>query len=476
MDGQDGRLPWLHRISLRLRLTVLTALVVAAAVALGGLLILVSLESELLRAADDAGKERAQELAVLAAEGSLPTPLPEMQDPETFAEVVSNGQIITETAGLDQRSAFELPERKVGQIDLVEVSRLPLDKPGPYRVVAHGVDTSTGPMTIFVAVPVHDVEHTMSAATRIGAIGLTGLVGVLATVMWLAIGRTLAPVNAIRIRADAISGQNLDLRVPTPAQHDEIGRLAITVNQMLGRLQVSAENQRRFVADAAHELRSPIASLRVQLETARDRDGAGDRETDMLHETARMEVLIDQLLLLARADADTPWVRLSMVDLDDVVDSVVSSLGSDGRVAIDTSAVEPLQLSGDAGLLEQVVRNLVQNAVSHASEMVRVSVSRLGGNIAVLIVDDDGPGVPQDRREDIFGRFVRLDDSRDRGRGGVGLGLSIVSEIVRAHGGGIYVSDSPSGGARFVVKLSISRVDTRADQSHDRGENSPQVG
>src|SRR4029077_14755064 len=105
--------------------------------------------------------------------------------------------------------------------------------------------------------------------------------------------RALAPVNAIRTRADAISGQSLDLRVPVPAQHDEIGRLARTVNQMLGRLQYSVERQRRFVADAAHELRSPITSLRVQLETARDRDGSGGREGDMLHETERMESLVD---------------------------------------------------------------------------------------------------------------------------------------------------------------------------------------
>jgi signal transduction histidine kinase len=176
----------------------------------------------------------------------------------------------------------------------------------------------------------------------------------------------------------------------------------------------------------------------------------------MLHETARMEGLVDQLLLLARAGADDSWLRLSTVDLDDVVDSGVGSLGSEGDVVIDTSAVEPVQLSGDAALLEQVVGNLVQNAAAHAREIVRVSVSSGGGDVAVLTVDDDGPGVPPDRREDIFERFVRLDESRDRVRGGVGLGLAIVSEIVHAHGGRIHVGDSPMGGARFVVELPVS--------------------
>jgi signal transduction histidine kinase len=478
MAEEGGRLAWLHRVSLRLRITLLTALVVALAVALGGLLILVSLESELLGAADDVGKERAQEIAGLAAEGALPSALPEMEDPETPAEVVSSGRVVTATPGFQEPGGLGLSERTAGEIDVDEVSQLPLDIPGPYRVVAQGVDTPKGPVTVFVAVPVHDVEHAVSAATRIGAIGLSLLVGVLATVMWLAIGRALAPVNAIRTRADAISGQSLDLRVPTPAQQDEIGRLARTVNQMLERLQLSAESQRRFVADAAHELRSPITSLRVQLETARDHDWAGrrDRVSDMLHETARMEGLVDQLLLLARAGADDSWLRLSTVDLDDIVDSAVGSPGSDGVVAIDTTAVEPVQLSGDAALLEQVVRNLVQNATSYARGSVRVSLSVGVGDLAVLTVDDDGPGVPPDRRLDIFERFVRLDDSRDRVRGGVGLGLAIVSEIVHAHRGRIYVVDSPMGGARFVVELPVARAGAPAGEPQHGNGTTRQAG
>jgi signal transduction histidine kinase len=456
VEGGD-RLSWRHRVSLRLRITLLTALVVAVAMALGGVLIMVSLRSELLGAADDVGKERAQELAGLAAAGNLSRSLPEMEDPETPAEVVSGDGVLAATPGFSGTSGLGLPARTPGQVDVVEVDRLPLDIPGPYRVVAQGVDTRTGPVTVYVAVPVHDVEHAMSAAVRIGAIGLSVLVAVLAAVMWLAIGRALAPVNAIRTRADAISGQSLDLRVPTPVQEDEIGRLARTVNQMLGRLQASSESQQRFVADAAHELRSPVASLRVQLETARDRDWAGgrDRVGDMLHETARMEGLVDQLLLLARAGADT-WLRVSTVDLDDIVDAGVSALGPGDAVTIDTSAVKPVQLEGDAALLEQVVRNLVQNAAGHARSTVRVSLTTTAPDAAVLTVDDDGPGVPPDRRQDIFERFVRLDDSRARLQGGVGLGLAIVAEIVRAHRGRISVEDSPLGGARFVVELPVA--------------------
>lgn len=471
MAEEADRVGWRHRVSLRLRITVITSLVVAVAVALGGFLILVSLESELLGAADQAGKDRAQEIARLAAAGTLPTPLPAMRDPETPAEVVSDGQVVSTTADLDDQGGLGLPELRPGQVDTVDVTRLPLDFPGPYRVAAQGVTTPDGPMTVFVVVPVHDVEHTIDVATRIAVIGLSLLVAVLATVLWFAIGRALAPVNAIRTRADAISGRSLDLRVPTPAQYDEIGRLARTVNQMLERLQLSSERQRTFVADAAHELRSPIASLRVQLETARDSgwNGRPDRVGDMLHETTRMEGLVDQLLLLARAGADTSWVRPSAVDLDDIVDVAVSSLGPDDAVTVDTSGVQPVQLSGDAALLEQVVRNLVQNAVTYARQTVRVSLCSTGGTTdgttdgttATLTVDDDGPGVPPERREDIFERFVRLDDARDRRQGGVGLGLAIVLEIVQAHGGWIHVEDSPFGGARFVVELPVAPIGPR---------------
>jgi signal transduction histidine kinase len=465
MTDEGQRPPWRHRLSLRLRITLVTAVVVAVVVALGGILILVALRAELVAAADEAVEARADEIARLAADDALPRPLPPMHDPVTFSEVVSGGRTVTATDSLLGGTGFDLPEQEAGQVDVSGVPRLPLAGTGPYRVAARGVDTPSGPMTVFVAVSIAHLDHTMAVAARIGAIGVAVLVVVLATVTWLAIGRSLAPVEGIRARAEAITGQNLDRRVPVPDQLDEIGRLARTVNQMLGRLERSAARQRRFVADAAHELRSPIASLRVQLETARDTERTPGREGDMLYETTRMEGLVDQLVVLARADADTSWLRLETVDLDDLIDSAVTSLTPRDGLVIDTSAVEPVQLCGDARLLEQVVRNLVHNALGHARGTVRVSTSAGGDDLAVLVVDDDGPGVPEDRRDDIFERFVRLDVSRDRDHGGVGLGLAIVAEIVRAHGGRVHVGDSPSGGARFVVELPITAVDTHTSQS-----------
>ena len=445
------RLPLRHRLSLRLRITLITAVVVAVVVAIGGLLILVALESELEDAADQAGLLRADEVATLAEQGDLPTPLEPMRDPESYAQVVAGSELVTATDDPGSDNFFGLPEQEPGETSIREVSRLPLDASGPYRVVSRGVTTPTGPVTVHVAVPVGDLEHTINTAARILAIGLSLLVIVLATVLWFATGRTLAPVDAIRTRAEAITAERLDQRVPVPPQEDEIGRLARTVNRMLARLERSAERQRRFVADAAHELRTPIASLRVQLETAGHRN-PGSELGDLVEETVRMQALVDQLLLLARADAEAPWLRLTTVDLDDVVHSAAASLGSGGHVVVDVSAVEPVQLPADAALLERVVRNLLENAVGYAAAVVRVSLTASDG-VAVLIVDDDGPGIPPDRRDEVFERFVRLDDARDRGRGGVGLGLALVWEIVEAHGGRIHVEGAPSGGARFVVEL-----------------------
>jgi signal transduction histidine kinase len=462
MTAED-RLPWRDRVSLRVRITVITAVAVGVVVALGGILILTALRLELVRAADDAVKVRATEVAQLAAEGTLPQHLPLARDPETFAEVVADGRMVSATRGLGERNLFELAELEVGEADVVEVLTLPLDEPGPFRVVAQGVSTPDGPVTVFVAVSVEHLEHTIRTAVRTVAVALSLLVLVLATVTWIAIGHALAPVAAMRAWAASITGSNLESRAPVPdQQHDEIGDLARTVDDMLARLQNSAERQRHFVADAAHELRTPLASLRAQLETARDSGRTEGRERDMLRATGRMESLVDQLLILARADGDAPWVRRSVVDLDDIVDSAVRSLPTDPGVVIDTRAVRPVQLRGDADLLERVVVNLVDNARAHAHRAVGISLCSEKG-VAQLTVDDDGTGVPEERRAEVFGRFVRLDASRDRRHGGVGLGLAIVAEIVHAHGGRVRVGDSPMGGARFTVELPTAPVEDSVD-------------
>ena len=462
----------LRRLSLRVRMVLVTAAIVTAVLSLGLVALSAVAESELIEDATDLRLEQAKELAGIAVAGGLPEVLPLMGNDEDVVQIVSAGQVLAASANVQTRSAFPLPEQPPWTTEIVELDQLyandATDEPSRYRVVAYGFDGPTGPATIFVAFSLEEIEEVVGVEARIRALGLPVLILVLSAAMWVVVGRTLAPVEAIRAQADAITGSALDRRVPEPPHQDEIGRLARTVNAMLGRLQESAERQRRFVADAAHELRSPVASMRAQLEVASDGGGEGDVTQlipDLLDDTLRMQRLVDQLLLLARSDG-APHAPQRSVDLDDIVGAVAADDAQARGVAIDLSAVEAVQLIGDPILLEQMVRNLIENAVAHAEQEVRVGL-RVTDRDAILVVSDDGPGIPADRREEVFHRFVRLDTARDRAHGGVGLGLSIVAEVVRAHRGTIEVGAAETGGAEFEVRLPLdgrrSGVEERRD-------------
>ena len=352
---------------------------------------------------------------------------------------------------------------------MIHVDHLPIDDDGPFRVTALGTPTPQGPATIYVAVDVEDVGEFLGTLARKGAVGLTVLLGVFACTLWLVVGRTIGSVEAIRRRAELITGRRLNQRVPEPTTHDEIFRLARTLNDMLGRLEESAKRQERFVADAAHELRTPLTTLRTQLETAMmrsDPDPDPRLLPELWSEAVRMGSLVDQLLLLARSDAGTLPFLDHPVDLDDVLRDVLTSTPT-GAISVRARRVEPVQVRGNAALLEQVVRNLVENAVRHAAGAVDLSLTS-DGSTAVVTVDDDGPGIAPEDRAEVFHRFVRLDDSRDRSRGGVGLGLAIVAEIVRMHSGSVEVTESPAGGARFTVRFRAGRRRAEDDTSPRR--------
>jgi signal transduction histidine kinase len=227
------------------------------------------------------------------------------------------------------------------------------------------------------------------------------------------------------------------------------------MNAMLDRLQRSAERQRRFVSDASHELRSPLASTRATLEVAithPESTTLAATAADALAETERMERLVADLLFLARGDEGRLLANPGPVDVDDLVDHEVVRLRSRGRVTVDASKVSAGRTWGVAGHLGRAVRNLLENAERHARSAVSVSLAHDGADL-LLTVTDDGPGVAPEDRDRIFDRFVRLDEARARDQGGAGLGLAITREIVAAHGGAVHLDDAPGGGARFVVRL-----------------------
>lgn len=284
-------------------------------------------------------------------------------------------------------------------------------------------------------------------------IGVPLLVLDVALVAWLMVGRTLRPVEEIRRRVTQIRAGSLDRRVPEPVQDDEIGRLARTMNEMLERLERSVDRQRQFVSDASHELRSPIASIRTQLEVATAHPSGTDWEevaAGVLEESHRMERLVDDLLVLARADEGVMQLRTEPVDLGEVAISEAERIE---WPPVGTASVDPVVVGGDSLALRRVVRNLLGNAARHAEGRIEVSVGRDAAGV-LLAVEDDGAGIDPEDRERVFDRFTRLEDARSRDAGGSGLGLAVVREIVAAHGGTVTVGESTLGGARFEVRLS----------------------
>jgi signal transduction histidine kinase len=298
------------------------------------------------------------------------------------------------------------------------------------------------------------VLSTTEVVTQLLIIGLPVLLVVVAVTTWFAVGRALAPVDAIRREVDEISAAQLHRRVPQPTADDEIGRLAATMNRMLARLEDAGNSQRRFVSDASHELRSPITTIRQHAEVALahpDRASARELAEVVLAEQQRMQRLVEDLLLLARADEKVPLNR-TPVDLDDLAFEEGHRLRSTTSARVDTSEVTAARVEGDADALRRMLRNLGENAARHAASRVAIAVAARGEHV-VLTVDDDGPGIPESERDRVLRRFVRLDEARSRDDGGSGLGLSIVDEVARAHGGSVAISDSALGGARIEVRL-----------------------
>ncbi|MFJ3382351.1 sensor histidine kinase [Curtobacterium sp. NPDC090217] len=326
-----------------------------------------------------------------------------------------------------------------------------------WLLVSDDVDLPDGTeATIVFGSSLESADTATTAVTTLLAVGVPVLVALMGVGTWIVVGRSLRPVDRIRSEVDAVRGDARGARIAVPDTGDEVARLADTMNAMLERLDRSASAQRQFVADASHELRSPIASVRQHASVAAahpDRIGVGELAEVVTAENDRLARLVDGLLVLSKLD-ERGVADGRAVDLDDLVLAEVSRVRSAGLVSIDGSGVGPARVLGDPAVLSRVVRNLVDNAVRHASGRIALGV-RAEGTWAVLTVDDDGVGVPGPERDRVFERFVRLDEARSRDDGGSGLGLAIVRDAVRAHGGSVVIEDAPLGGARFVVRIAL---------------------
>ncbi|WP_338089441.1 sensor histidine kinase [Nocardia cerradoensis] len=329
------------------------------------------------------------------------------------------------------------------------------------RVASRLAETPSGRYQVLVAVDTESVERAVARVGALLAVGAPIVVLAAAAATYLLVGRSLRSVEAIRERVARIGATELSERVPVPAPRDEIARLAETMNDMLARVEAGHRAQRRFVGDASHELRSPLATVTAALELARHRPEIVDAELidgTLLPEAERMRRLIDDLLTLAAADEQGLELRTCDVDLDDIAQSAAAAARLRGERTVETD-IRPTRIVGDPERLARALRNIVDNALAHARARILIAVaenSEPGASGARIVVDDDGPGIPAADRTRVFDRFVRLEADRSRTTGGSGLGLAIVAEIVAAHGGAVRVAESPWGGARFVVDLPLT--------------------
>lgn len=443
--------------------SALAALLVVAVALLGGVIaFLLLLQRELITAARTDAYAQAGELVSQIREGGLSS-IDEQIDAATGARQViqvidASGHVVS--ASTRRVSQKPLTRISVAPGDIVDVRSdgLALLQEDPYLIVVAGVSSAGRGYRVVVATSIGAQQESVETALSLLMIGAPVLLLLVGAATWLLVGRTLRPIELMRRRVSEIGVTSIDERLSVPATDDEIARLAETLNEMLERIDHAYRTQRRFVADASHELRSPLSTLAASVELART-DISGRTWRDLAPvidgEVDRMTRLVSDLLLLAKADEIGVPLRLEDVDLDDLADSEVRRLRALKNLLIDHD-LSPARVVGDAGKLSQVVRNLGDNAALHARSRVRITIKVEGKGTnctAMMYVDDDGPGVPVTERERVFERFVRLDDSRDRARGGSGLGLAIVREIVRAHQGTVLVTSSEWGGCRVELRI-----------------------
>jgi len=431
----------------------MATLVVGVTLLVGGVALVVGLRVTLTDGVERSIRRQAEAAAEVLANGGAPGLLAE-DDEDTVAQVLDRGgRVVAASPALVGEARREplLDDPAAGSQATVEVP----GREHRFLAVAARADTPEGPRIVIVASSLDEATDAVYTLSGLLMVGMPLVLAVVALTTWRVVGRALAPVEVIRTTVEGVSAADLSGRVPVPATGDEVARLGVTMNHMLDRLQQAQFRQRRFVSDASHELRSPIATLRQHAEVASEhpRRIPGDALAKTVRtEALRLQRLVDDLLLLARADEHTVALHRQPLDLDDVVLDEVRHLQATTELEIDATGVSAGAVDGDPDALRRVVRNLFDNAIRHAARRMAVALTEQTGTVQ-LVVEDDGPGVPPEDRHRVFERFVRLDDARARDHGGSGLGLAIVAELVTAHNGTVTIGDATLGGARIEVTL-----------------------
>lgn len=448
--GTTGRMrtTW----SVRLRLTVLTAGLAALALAGGALAFATALSSARVGDLDRIVEERSELVGSLVSTGRLPEALP-VDEPGEIAQVLdADGRVVASSPNASRTlpvlGRAELAELRASATDgealVTGTSASAYD--GDARLALLPTTYRGEPATVVTTLPLAEVHWLRRAVGVSLLVVVPVLTLVLAAVVWAVVGRALGPVEELRRAAAQVARSGGPGSLPV-TRADEIGALASTLNEMLDRLEASAARQRAFVADAAHELRSPVAALRAAVDVAIAHPEAypgSELPTALEGDLRRMQALVDDLLLLARVGSTPAPHR--QVDLAELAGEAVEAAQVPGTVEVSVTGAGAA--SGDRDALVRVLRNLVDNAGRHATSRVLLTVAD-----GLVTVDDDGAGIAPTDRERVFERFVRLEEARGREAGGSGLGLAIAREIARDHGGDVVLGEAPAGGLRATVTL-----------------------
>ena len=439
----------MRRLSVRWRITLLAAGLFAVALGLASFVMVRTVRDNIV---DGIKKSDAKQVEALAAqlEDGVPdevdVPVDDRGGPQ-YVEVVDNrtgqhyfllpdGRLVPKTAQTQAELTYQRElQRQAQDLRTQQV-----------------IESAQGQITLVSQRSLAEVDDTINSITDALLIGFPALVLLVGLLAWYMAGRALRPVEAIRAEAASITHTTIHRRVPVPPSGDEVAALATTMNEMLDRLEDASTRQRRFVSDASHELRSPVASIRTQLEVAMLRPERADWPVvaeRVLAEDARLEQAVADLVDLARLDEGAPMTEQAEVDLDEVV---LEECSRTRQVPVDVSGVSGGRVRGRSDALARTVRNLVDNAARHAESRVTVTLQTVDDTVE-LVVADDGPGIPVEDRVRVFERFTRLDEGRARDAGGMGLGLAVVKATVERHGGNVTIDDAAPHGARFVVRL-----------------------
>jgi two-component system OmpR family sensor kinase len=447
-------------LPIRARLTLVSGVLMAALLLAVGAFVYLRFRADLLEAVDAGLRSRAE----LLRERSATDPLPQgggLAEPDdAFAQVLSSdARVLASSPGLG--SGALLPPGSISGLEaprFFDVEVRTAEEPVQARLLAAPAGDD---LVVVVGASLDDQQEALARLLALLGLGGPVAVALASGVGWVVAGAALRPVERMRSEAEAVSASEPGRRLPVPRTGDELVRLGETLNVMLGRLEAAVERERRFVGDAGHELRTPLANLKAELELALRRSRTSEELVGSLRsaaeETDRLSRLAEDLLVLARAEGGRLPVRREELDLAALVRAAMdasSGRASDRGVSLEARLQGGLAARVDPQRIRQAVENLLDNALRHTPRDGRVTVELVSedGDLSIT-VEDTGNGFPASFLPEAFEPFARADPSRARGDGGAGLGLAIVRAVAEAHGGSVEARNRPEGGAIVILRI-----------------------